>query len=431
MSDNESGWDRAVHRRFLGLTATVVALGMTVALAGCGSSGDGEITLKLVAADYDPEGGDSTKQYWNGVVSAFEAKNQGVKVDVSVYDWKDVDRKVAEMVEAGDAPDIAQIGAYADYAAEDALYPVDDLLSIPTQANLLAPLAEAGEVGRVAYGIPFVASTRLLFYNETLFTQAGLEAPKTWDGIESAAKALKQRGVKYPFALPLGNEEAQAETMMWMLSNGGGYTDSVGTYTIDSAQNIEAFSWLKNTLVAEQLTGPVAPAELDRKPAFTAFANGEVGMLNGHPSLLQQAAGKGVEVGMVPLPGPEGKARSSMGVADWMMGFKQNGHAREIGKFLDFAYSDENVLDFAEEYDLLPVTVSASDTMAEDPEHKELWPFLEALPGSTLYPVGKTSWAKVSESIKKQIGSVVGPNGDPTGTLGAISRDAAATENAE
>lgn len=219
--------------------------------------------------------------------------------------------------------------------------------------------------------------------------------------------------------------------MMWMLSNGGGYTDSVGTYTIDSEQNIKAFDWLKDTLVGGGLTGPVAPGKLDRKAAFTAFADGEVGMLNGHPSLLQQAGNKGVKVGMVPLPGPNGKARSSMGVADWMMGFKQNGHGSQIGAFLDFAYSDENVLDFADQYDLLPVTVSASETMSTDPENKQLWPFLEALPESTLYPVGKTSWAKVSENIKKQIGSVVGPNGDPTGILGAIGRDAAAKENAE
>ncbi len=420
-----------MHRRFLGWTATVVALGMTVALAGCSGSDGGDVTLTLVAADYDPEGGDSTKRYWDGVAEAFEAENKGIKVDVTIHDWKDVDREVAEMVEAGKAPDIAQIGAYADYAADGKLYSADEMLSIPVQANMLAPLAEAGEVGRVQYGIPFVASTRLLFYNQKLFTQAGLEPPKTWDGIETAAKALKARGVKYPFALPLGNEEAQAETMMWMLSNGGGYTDSVGTYTIDSEQNVEVFGWLKNTLVGEGLTGPVAPAELDRKPAFTAFANGEVGMLNGHPSLLQQAGKKGVKVGMVPLPGPKGKARSSMGVADWMMGFKQNGHAGEIGKFLDFAYSDENVLKFADEYDLLPVTVSASEAMSADPAHKNLWPFLAALPESTLYPVGKTSWAKVSESVKKQIGTAVGPNGNPTGTLTAIGREASAMENAE
>ncbi|MDJ0464924.1 extracellular solute-binding protein [Streptomyces sp. H27-C3] len=405
---------------------------MTVALAGCGSSGSGgDVTLKLVAADYDLDGGDTTKQYWDGVATDFEAAHENIKVDVEVISWTDVDRKVAEMVAAGKAPDIAQIGAYADYADQDKLYSVDDLLSIPTQANFLAPLADAGEVSRVAYGMPFVASTRLLFYNETLFSQAGLKAPKTWDDIESSAKTLKARGVKFPFALPLGSEEAQAETMNWMLSGGGGYTDSVGSYTVDSEQNIAAFRWLKDNLVGAGLTGPVAPGKLNRKDAFTAFSGGQVGMLNGHPSLMQQAKGKGVKFGMVPLPGPDGKAKSSMGVADWVMGFKQNGHRKEIGTFLDFAYSDDNVLEFADKNDILPVTVSASETMLKDPAHKDLWQFLEALPDSTLPPVGKTSWAKVSESVKRQIGSTVQPDGDPASVLGAIGREAAATENAE
>ena len=49
-------------------------------------------------------------------------------------------------------------------------------------------------------------------------------------------------------------------------------------------------------------------------------------MLNGHPTLMQEAEKKGVKVGMVPLPGVDGPTKGSMGVADWMMGFKQNGH---------------------------------------------------------------------------------------------------------
>ena len=41
------------------------------------------------------------------------------------------------MVDAGDAPDMAQIGAYADYAAKGQLYRADDLLSIRTQADFV------------------------------------------------------------------------------------------------------------------------------------------------------------------------------------------------------------------------------------------------------------------------------------------------------
>ncbi|MEW5660411.1 extracellular solute-binding protein, partial [Streptomyces cinereoruber] len=184
-------------------------------------------------------------------------------------------------------------------------------------------------------------------------------------------------------------------------------------------------------LVGKDLTGPVAPGKLNRKAAFTAFANGEVGMLNGHPSLLKEAAKKGVEVGQVPLPGADGPSKTSMGVADWIMGFKQNGHRKEIGDFLNFAFNDENVLKFAGDNDLLPVTVSASTRMETDPEHANLHVFLKVLPDAQLPPVGKTSWAQVSENVKQNIGKAVTPNGRPAEVLGSIGRVATAAEAAE
>lgn len=188
-----------MRRRFLGLTAAVAAFGMTAVLSGCGGeSGSGDATLKLVAADYDIAGGSTTKTYWHNVVEEFEKKNPGIKVDVQIFSWDVVDAKVAEMVKAGHAPDIAQIGAYSDYAATGKLYSADQLLSIPVEANFLAPLADAGNVKRVQYGMPFVASTRLLFYNQTLFDEAHIKPPTTWAELASDAKALKAKGVKTP-----------------------------------------------------------------------------------------------------------------------------------------------------------------------------------------------------------------------------------------
>lgn len=414
-----------------GLTAAVAALGMAATLAACGGPGSDDVTLKLVAADYGDSPANSSQKYWDKLAAAFEKKNPGIKVDVSVYSWSDVDAKVKKMVADGHAPDMAQIGAYSDYAASGKLYSANDLLSIPVQSDFLPQLADAGEVSRVQYGMPFASSTRLLFYNKTLFDKAGLTPPQTWAQLQADARALKARGVKIPYALPLGPEEAQAETMMWMLSGGSGYTDDVGTYSLDSPQNVKTFEWLKNDLVGQGLTGPTPPAKLDRAQAFAAFTRGDVGMLNGHPTLMQMAARKGVKFGMVPMPGINGRARSTMGVADWMMAFRQNGHKDQVGKFLDYVYSEKNVLDFSREYDLLPVTNSASDTMADDKRDQKLWKFLGELQNSELYPVGKTSWAQVSAGVKREIGSTVGPNGNPGATLGRLERAADAAENAE
>ena len=415
-----------------GWVGAVVALAMTVGAGGCGvlGSDSGKVTLRLVAADYGDSAANSSTKYWAALTKAYEEKHPDVDVEVSVYSWNDVDAKVKAMVDAGDAPDMAQIGSYADYAAEDLLYRASDLLSIRAQADFVSQLANAGKVQGQQYGMPFASSTRLLFYNKGLFAKAGISsAPTTWDELAAAAAKLKEAGVAYPYALPLGPEEAQAEAMQWMLSGGGGYTTTGGTYSIDSAENVETFTWLKDELVGKGLTGPVAPGKLNRAAAFSSFAAGDVGMLIGHPSLMRAARDKGVRYGMVPMPGKAGVRPLTMGVADWMTAFKQHGHQSEIGKFLDFVYDEDNVLTFSRTYDLLPVTSSASETMAASAGDRDLEPFLAQLPLSQLYPAGRTSWATVAASVKKGIGAAVAPGGNPENVLRTLETNAMAADN--
>ncbi|MFJ8012589.1 extracellular solute-binding protein [Streptomyces sp. NPDC096339] len=427
--------------RFLSLAASGAALCLTaVTLTGCGAvgglTGDNEVTLRVVAADYGDNPQNSSAAYWKDLATGFEKANPGVHVEVSVYSWSEVDAKVAAMVKAGKAPDIAQIGAYADYAAAGKLYTADELLSVRTEADFLAPLADAGKVKRVQYGMPFVSSTRLLFYNEKLLTDAGVVGkdakpgsaggagwqPKNWADLEAAAKKLKAAGVPTPFAVPLGREEAQAETMMWTLAGGGGYTDNEEAYTIDSPDNIKTLEFLRDKMVGQGLTGSVEPGRLDRQAAFDAFTRGEVGMLNGHPTLLKQAAAKGIKFGMVPLPTSDGSEPQAMGVADWVMAFK-NGHRKESGKFLDYLYEPRNVTAFTGKYDLLPATTRGYRAVqaATGGAATQLKTFLTALPSAKLYPVGKKSWAGVSEDIKEKIGTAVQPGGQPEKVLEEIA----------
>lgn len=424
------------RRRFLGLAAAAgLAGGGTLSTAGCGTqhAGSTGAPLKVVAADYgDPGGGNSSQGYWDALVRAFRRRHPDIAVDVAVHSWNDVDKKVADLVKAGRVPDIAQIGAYADFAAQGLLYSANELLSIPVQADFVPALADAGAVTRVQYGMPFVASTRLLFYNKTLFGKAGLDPgtpPRTWKELAGAAAALKAAGVKIPYGLPLGPEEAPAEALMWMLSGDGDYTDNVGTYTIDEAENIRTFNWVRDHLVSRKLTNR-HPGTTNRQDLFDAFGRGEVGMLNGHPTLVKQAARHGVRYGTAVLPGARGPSDRTLGVADWVMGFKHNGNRERIGRFLDFVYSEKNHYEFADRYDLLPVTTSASDRMREDHQHKPLRRFLDQLSSAEFYPVGKVSWARVSAEIKKSVGDVVAADADPAEVLGGIQRKAEAAEAA-
>ncbi|MFI8423975.1 extracellular solute-binding protein [Streptomyces sp. NPDC085479] len=415
--------------RLSGASACVAALGLLGSLVtACGSSEDGDgTTLRLVAAEYGTSPATSSRAYWDKLTAAFAAAHPGAKVEVTLYPWDDVDREVTRMVEEGHAPDVALMGAYSDFAAQGRLYAARELLSVRAEANFLPPLAEAGTVGTTLYGLPFVASSRLLFYNETLFDKAGAKPPRTWSGLKSAAGKLKEEGVPYPYALPLGPEEAHAEALIWELSNGGGYADSYGDYSIASEKNAQTFRWIKDNLVAPGLTGPVTPGELNRRDAFAAFLRGEVGMLNGYPSLLHEARAKGIKVGTIAMPVSdtleEGEAPPAAGVADWMMAFKRDGNRELVGSFLEFVYEDKNLNEFAGRYHLLPSTVSANletENAAADPSATQ---FLDALRGAELYPVNEPSWLQVSNTIKRNIGKAVAPSADPQVVLEDIARD--------
>ncbi|GGY41613.1 extracellular solute-binding protein [Streptomyces omiyaensis] len=415
--------------RLFGATACAAAAGLLGSLlTACGSSaGSDGTTLRLVAAEYGTGPATGSQAYWDKLTAAFAAAHPGKKVEVTLYPWDDVDREVTRLVEEGNAPDVALMGAYSDFAAQGRLYSADELLSVRAEANFLPPLAEAGSFDNALYGLPFVASSRLLFYNEELFEKAGAEPPRTWADLKEAAGKLKKEGVPYPYALPLGPEEAHAEALIWLLSNGGGYAGSYGGYSIASEQNTRTFRWIRDNLTTPGLTGPVPPGELNRRDAFAAFLRGQVGMLNGYPSLLHEARAKGIKVGTLSMPVSgtleDGQVPPAAGVADWMMAFKRDGNRELVGSFLEFVYEDENLNEFADRYHLLPSTVSAnraSKGAAADPADTQ---FLDALRGAELYPVNEPSWLKVSDTIKRNIGKAVAPSADPQAVLGEIAHD--------
>lgn len=420
-----------MQRRIFGTGATAVVLALLIPLAGCGGSANGagdSGTLRLVAAEYGDNKATSSKAFWDKVTADFTSANPDIKIEVQLLPWADIDREVSRMVKAGNAPDMALMGSYSDFAAQGKLYSADELLTVTAEANFLQPLAEAGTVGNTLYGLPWVASSRLLFYNQGLFRQAGVGEPKNWSDLKSAAKALKDKGVKYPYALPLGPEEAHAEAMIWELSNGGGYADSSGNYNLASDQNIQTFHWIKDNLVGPGLTGPVPPSRLNRADAFAAFVRGEVGMLNGYPQLLNEARANGIDVRTTTMPVSDtlgsGESPPTVGVADWMMAFKQNGKRAEIGKFLDFLYQDKNLSDFAGRYHLLPSTVTASRNPSGGGLDNNDQFFLTALRGAQLYPVNDPSWVTVSDTIKRNIGRAVEPGGDAKSVLEEIAAKA-------
>ena len=331
--------------------------------------------------------------------------------------WTNFDSQVQTMVQNKNYPDITEGDYFSNYAQDGLLYPASDVLSDPS--NLLPAFQAQGTYNGVQYGMPFTTSSRTLFYNKKLFTQAGITAaPQTWADVEADAAKITKLG-KVGFGLPLGNEEAQAESLLWMLGDGGGY-ETAGKYTIDSPANITAFNFLKG-MVAAGDTEP-NPGTVDRTALWEQFAQGTIGMINGSPALIPIIQSANVLTASdwtsVPIAGKTGPLSVTLGVCDNVAAFKSNGHEAQIKEFLDFAYQDKYQLAFDNEYDLLPATVTAAKALSSNPVFA---PFLTALPNSVQYP-SDTAWANVKTKIQQTIGTAV--TGNPTTVLTQLEQTA-------
>src|SRR5260370_7563858 len=243
---------RANMKRGL-VVAAVLSAAATLALGGCGSSkpsGGGAITLKLVAADYGTGPQNSSQAYWQGIADAFHKQNPNVTVTVQTINWNEFDSQVKTMVQNKQYPDVLEGDYFPAYAQAGLLYPAKDITSPATFSNLLPVFAKLDTYNGTQYGMPFTTSARTLLYNKQLFQKAGITAPpQTWADIQTDAAKIKRLG-KMGFGLPLGPEEAQAESLLWFLGDGGGYQDASGNWVINSAPNVAALQYMTGLVKA-------------------------------------------------------------------------------------------------------------------------------------------------------------------------------------
>jgi len=388
---------------------------------GGGGGGGAPVTLKFVGADYGTGPANSSQKYWEGIAADFKAANPNITVQVQAINWNDFDSKVKTMVQNKDYPDVMEGDYFPDYAQSGLLYAAKDVTSPNTFSNLLSVFAKLNTYQGTQYGMPFTTSARTLFYNKKLFTAAGISSPpQTWDDVKADAAKIKAQG-KVGFGMPLGSEEAQAEALLWFLGNGGGYQDDSGSWTINSSQNAEALKFMAG-MVSDGDTEP-NPGTKNRTDLWKQFAQGDIGMINGSPALIPIITdGKKLQDtdwASVPIPGKTGPLDKTLGVCDNVSVFKGDGKKQDaIKKFLDFFYQDKYQVQFDKEYDLLPATNSAIQSMSSD---ATFGPFLKALPNSVQYP-SDPIWSTVKTQVQQQLGLAMSQ--DPQKILDAIQQTA-------
>jgi multiple sugar transport system substrate-binding protein len=411
------------------VAAAVTALVVAACSGGTGAgsaSGEGDGApakeIKVVIAEYSKE---HTSAFWTKFASAYQSKT-GVKLNLQIISWDDIDQQTSTMIQNGNPPDILNLNAYASYAKDGLLYNADEVLPSAVRSDLLDAFVESGTYDGKMYGFPDLSSARALFYNQDLFARAGVAAlPKTWDEFVAAAKKVSALGNgTVGYAMPLGPEESQAEFSIWLFNNHGNWK-SDGRWSINSPENVQTLQFLKDLSVTHKVTQN-NPGKTNRTDgAFPLFQSGKAGMIVGFGPLSAELDSKytNVKYGIAPMPTRDGSPPQTYGVTDYLMAFKKSGNQDAVRQFYELYYSPDQVNTWIKAEGFLPVTKSGLDEFSSEPKLKV---YLDTLPNIHLTPTDDPTWDKVKIAVQQNLGAAVEANGNPQAVLDQLQQTAEA-----
>ena len=390
------------------LTLTACGGGDTQGSGGQATTGaDGKLaatTITILAPSY----GATSQDDWQKVIDKFKTIQPNVTVELQIEGWDDFSSKVQARIQSNDLPDILNDNTFSGAASQGLLYPATEVLSQET-LDSIEPALLANGVGSdgVQWAIPDVASARMLAYNTDLFEKAGIKnPPTTWKELEEDAQAISNLGSDiYGYGLPLGQEEAQVETSLWLWGAGGDWKQN-GTLVANQPDAVEAFTQMKK-LIDEGVVQPDAGAT-DRQQAADLFNNGKLGMMLSHSGLLSVTRKNfpDTHFDVAPIPAKDG-GEVAFGVTDFIVAFNnKDANRKEATKqFLDLFYSDDMYQGWYSGTGLMPVTKTMiEDGKANDTENAK---FYDALGYVKFLPVGDPHWDVLQKALQGTAGTIV------------------------
>lgn len=231
------------------LALILAATMLLTAMVGCGGNSNpapGPGTDAPGSSEPDPDAAAKyevtepvTIEFWHAVeeqyrsvleeiVADFQTKNPNIKVDVLYQgSYADINEKFLAANTAGgsEMPSLLVVTAPAmtAYAANGILEPLDAYIT-DTQFPIdefATGMVEAYTRDGEQYGLPFLNSAYVWFYNKTITDAEGIEMPKTWDEIDgfmqkAAKPTLASDGFPERYAAAFGGWDAfYFESLLW------------------------------------------------------------------------------------------------------------------------------------------------------------------------------------------------------------------------
>lgn len=215
--------------KFKKVAALVLAGVMVFSLSACGGGGGGseeggssggDASLSVMIWDTYQEPG------LTEIINDF-SEETGIDAEIQVVTWDDYWTLLSAGAQGGSMPDVFWMHSNEAerYMSNEMLLDLTDRIAESDSIDLSkypADITELYTYDDKNYAVPKDVDTIALWYNKTLFDEAGIAYPTadwTWDDLYEAAKALTKDGV-YGFACSATNNQAGYYNLIYDM---GGY----------------------------------------------------------------------------------------------------------------------------------------------------------------------------------------------------------------
>jgi putative chitobiose transport system substrate-binding protein len=355
-------------RRFWVLAITGLLVGWLISCSGgnsgssenggAGDAGSEAQTVEFWTMQLQPKFTD----YFNQLIASFEAENPTLKVNWIDVPWADMQSKVLSAVSAGTAPDVVNLNPdfASQLASRNAWLPLDDQLSAEQKALYLPKIWQASTLNGESFGLPWYLTARVTLFNQDLFQKAGLQAaPKTFDELAQAAKAIKEKTGKYAFFVSFVPEDA-ADVLQSFVQMGVPLVDAQGKAAFNTPEGKKVFQYWSDLYQQDLLPRDVVTQ--GHRRAIELYQAGETAILASGAEFLDTIATNAPDIAKATASAPQiSGSTGKKNVAVMNLVIPRSTKVPEAAlKFALYVTNDANQLTFAKAANVLPSTVSAA-----------------------------------------------------------------------
>jgi raffinose/stachyose/melibiose transport system substrate-binding protein len=146
----------------------------------------------------------------NALFSAFNRVHPDIRVTFDPTPAPEYNEVLDAQLEGGSAPDLFYLRSFGTSRRlyeKGYLAPLADLPGIQNQFTAATRAPWSTDDGR-PYGVPFIATSHGVYYNQDAFKRLGLDIPSTWEAFLETAEKIKAAGL-----IPLANASGDGWTI--------------------------------------------------------------------------------------------------------------------------------------------------------------------------------------------------------------------------